>query len=123
MTRKEEIEKASVEYQLENKPMAIRGDFFDDEVYRMNVNPSFIAGAEWADKNPVHYDGKAMLYVLHKGVKQGKQEMLEEVCKYIKEKLYHAWINTSNGNTYRTKSTELFIKNLKKAMEGKHLKD
>ncbi len=63
------------------------------------------------------YHAQALLYVLHKGVKQGKKEMLDEVCEYIKENLYHAWINTNNGNTYRTQSTELFIKNLKKAME------
>lgn len=54
MTRKEEIEKASVEYQLENKPMAIGGDAFADMVYKVNVNPSFVAGAEWADQNPIH---------------------------------------------------------------------
>jgi hypothetical protein len=48
-TRKEEIEKASVEYQMEKMPMAIGGAAFDDMIYRMNINPSFIAGAEWAD--------------------------------------------------------------------------
>ena len=63
------------------------------------------------------YHAQTLLHVLNKGVKRGKKEMLEAVCEYIKENLYHAWINTSNGNTYRTQSTELFIKNLKKAME------
>lgn len=52
MTRKEEIEKASVDYQMSKHPMAIGGDAFADTIYKMNVNPSFIAGAEWADQNP-----------------------------------------------------------------------
>lgn len=66
----------------------------------------------------VDYHSQALLHVLKKGSDFGKKEMLERVCEYIKENLYHAWINTNNGNTYRTQSTELFIKNLKKAMEG-----
>ena len=51
MNREKQIEKASVEYQIQNKPMAIGGDAFADMVYKMNVNPSFIAGANWADEN------------------------------------------------------------------------
>lgn len=50
MTRKEEREKASVEYQMSNNPMCIGGDAFADMTYKLNINPSFIAGAEWADK-------------------------------------------------------------------------
>ena len=42
-----DIEKASVDYQMSTRPMAIGGDAFGDMVYRMNINPSFIAGAEW----------------------------------------------------------------------------
>lgn len=52
MTREEQREKASVEYQLSKRPMAIGGDAFADMVYKMNINPSFIAGAKWADENP-----------------------------------------------------------------------
>lgn len=46
MTRKE-IEKASVEYQMATHPMAIGGSALSDMVYKMNINPSFVAGAEW----------------------------------------------------------------------------
>lgn len=53
MSRDKEIEKASVEYQMSKKPMALGGDAFADIVYNMNINPSFIAGAKWADKTMV----------------------------------------------------------------------
>ena len=46
-----DIEKASVDYQMSTHPMAIGGDAFDDIVYRMNINPSFISGAEWVLNN------------------------------------------------------------------------
>lgn len=45
---KKEIEEASVEYQMSTHPMAIGGDALADLVYRCNINPSFIAGAEWS---------------------------------------------------------------------------
>ena len=46
-----DIEKASVDYQMSTRPMAIGGDAFGDMVYRMNINPSFISGAEWVLNN------------------------------------------------------------------------
>ena len=49
--REKQIEEASVRYQLEKRPMAIGGDAFADMVYRYNINPSFVAGAKWADEN------------------------------------------------------------------------
>lgn len=52
MTRKEQIEEASIGYQISTRPMAIGGDVFAEEIRRMNLNPSFIKGAEWADENP-----------------------------------------------------------------------
>lgn len=51
MTRKEQIEQAAVEYQMRNRPMAIGGDAFADMTYRLNINPAFVAGAEWADSH------------------------------------------------------------------------
>lgn len=50
MTGKD-IEKASVDYQMSTHPKAIGGDAFGDMVYRMNINPSFISGAEWVLNN------------------------------------------------------------------------
>ena len=50
MTGKD-IEKASVDYQMSTRPMAIGGDVLDDMVYRININPSFISGAEWVLNN------------------------------------------------------------------------
>ena len=46
MTHKD-IEKASVNYQMSTHPKAIGGDAFGDMIYHMNINPSFISGAEW----------------------------------------------------------------------------
>lgn len=39
----------------------------------------------WADEHPIHYDGKAYLYVLHKGVEQGKKEIIDKIKSLIKE--------------------------------------
>lgn len=50
MTREEEIRKASIDYQMSKMPKAMGGDAFADMIESVNVNPSFIAGAEWADK-------------------------------------------------------------------------
>lgn len=52
MTREEEIREASIDYQLSTNPRAIGGDAFADMAREMNVNPSFIAGAKWADSRP-----------------------------------------------------------------------
>lgn len=52
MTRDEQIREASIDYQLSTDPRAIGGDAFADMAREMNVNPSFIAGAIWADNNP-----------------------------------------------------------------------
>lgn len=50
MTREEQIREASIDYQLSIGPRAIGGDAFSDFARAMNVNPSFIAGAKWAEK-------------------------------------------------------------------------
>lgn len=53
MNRDKEIEEASVEYQISKNPLALGGDAFADIAYNMNINPSFIAGAKWADKTMI----------------------------------------------------------------------
>ena len=50
MTREEQIREASIDYQLSTNPRAIGGDAFADFAREMNVNPSFIAGVKWAEK-------------------------------------------------------------------------
>ena len=67
MTRKEEIQNASVAYNEKiGKLLVIGGDSIlsEEEYLEFNKNPSFIAGAEWADKT-----------------------MLDKVCKYLYRKL------------------------------------
>ena len=48
--RLNEIKKASAEYQIAKCPIAIGGDAFADMAIAMNVNPSFVEGAKWADR-------------------------------------------------------------------------
>lgn len=50
MTSEEQIREASIDYQLSTGPRAIGGDAFADFAREMNVNPSFIAGVKWAEK-------------------------------------------------------------------------
>lgn len=50
MTREEQVREASIDYQLSTNPRAIGGDAFADMAREMNVNPSFIAGVKWAEK-------------------------------------------------------------------------
>lgn len=53
MTRKEEMRNASVDYnEKAGKLLVIGGDSIlsEEEYFEFNKNPSFIAGAEWADR-------------------------------------------------------------------------
>ena len=72
MTRKEQIEQAVQEAFLKSG--------IDKESFRQ--------GIEWADQNPVNYDGKAMLHVLNKGAAIGRREMLDKACEWMNEFLW-----------------------------------
>ena len=37
------------------------------------------------------YNGKAMLHVLEKGVKQGKREAINRACEWLNDNLHHYW--------------------------------
>ena len=99
MTRIEEIEKAAREYNDD-----------DDDLQKYEA---FKSGAKWADTYPIHYDGKAYLYVLIKGVEQGKKEMLDKVCKWI-ERNGNYYIGFTQGQPC---ITDDFIENLKKCLK------
>lgn len=66
----------------------------------------FNIGAKWADENP---DGKMLLHVLGKGVKQGKRETLDKVCEWL----------LNNVGYYSTNAlgAEYMCEDLRKAME------
>ena len=93
MTRKEEIEKASVEYQINTKPMCIGGDAFADMVYKFNINPSFIAGAEWADKTMIEKACEVIRHLLsgyvirnfHFGDSYDEDTLIEDFKKVMEE--------------------------------------
>ena len=87
MNREKQIEKASVEYQIQNKPMAIGGDAFADMVYKMNINPSFIAGANWADKNKCWRNVDDELPVIEDG-EEGEEPFLGLFWENDQELLY-----------------------------------
>lgn len=125
MTRKEEIVDAAKEYTHNEGLKQIRGDWKSQEAINIQADNAlftnedmintFKAGAEWADVNPVHYDGKAYLYVLNKGVEQGKKEMLDEVCKWLEEHLANFF-----GESYIYEEPDTLdrcLKSMKKAME------
>ena len=97
MARKEEIQKKA-------KDIAKVNRLAYPEVA---IEQGFISGAEWADANPVHYDGKAYLYVLNKGVEQGRGEMLEKAVEWLKE----------HGKDYWWDVTEQSLEDFRKAME------
>ena len=63
---------------------------------------AFIKGAEYADQNPIHYDGKAMLYVLNKGHEQGYKDAIDKACEWLNENVL---------------GTREFFERFKKAME------
>ena len=88
MTRKEEIEKASIEYQMSISPVAIGGAAFADEVEIFNINSSFVAGANWqkeqimkdaVDADAVYMTGEGTLFnpeVLPDNIKPGDKVKL-----------------------------------------------
>ena len=45
---------------------------------------AFVKGAEYADRTPIHYDGKAMLHVLNKGHEQGCKDTINKACEWLK---------------------------------------
>lgn len=96
MTRDEQIREASIDYQMSTNPRAIGGDAFADIAREMNVNPSFIAGAKWAEKM-----------------------IVDRACEWIEENIgEYADIYYDRGGYVSPEfHTEEFIKDFKKAME------
>ena len=79
MTRKEQINSFTTDKLLELGPA-----FSENGIqYNNGYIRGLIEGAEWADEHPVNYDGKAMLHILEKGVKQGKRELIDKACEFF----------------------------------------
>lgn len=97
MKRKEEIRQASIDHTISTRPMAIGGDAFADMVEDMNVNPAFIAGAEWADKT-----------------------MIEKACKWLEEnadKYVYREYDEWDDQYYAKYNKDKMIKEFRKLME------
>lgn len=102
MTQKE-IEKASVDYQMSIMPKAIGGDAFADMVYKANINPAFIAGAEWAYEHPKDNPLEGILiHGNNDAYRIGYKKAIEKACEWLE----------ANGN-----NTKEFIEKFKKAQE------
>ena len=88
MKREKEREEASVKYQMSTRPVAIGGSAFEDMVYYMNINPSFIAGAKWADEHPrkglVDID-KACEWLTNTTIGTFPYKLIEEFRKAMEE--------------------------------------
>lgn len=73
---------------------------------------AFIKGAEYADQNPINYDGKAMLYVLNKGHEQGWKDAIDKACE---------WLNANYAEIYLLArgrfSSDKVVEQFKKYME------
>lgn len=97
MTRKEERIEASIDYQMSTNPMALGGAAFEDMIRKMNVNHSFVAGAEWADKT-----------------------MLNKVCDFIKINAYkYGKVKFVDNKATFDFRTDRLIEDLRKVMEDK----
>jgi alpha-L-arabinofuranosidase len=105
MTRREEIEKVAMEYA---SPMTEK-----DEMLKYDA---FKSGAKWADTYPVHYDGKAYIYVLNKGVEQGRREMLDEVCEWLDKNIPVSDLENEHYVVFTEENKKNFIKDCKKSM-------
>lgn len=109
MTREEEKEHQSHLY------TKVRCDLVEIPDWE-EVEFGFQAGMEYADEHPIHYNGQAMLYVLQKGVKQGKKETLDKTIEWLKEHLYDRKyeIRDDDGPWI---DADVLLEDLKKAME------
>ena len=107
MIRHKEIWSASLKYADEHP-----SDYINEMYDIVDIEKAFKAGAKWADANPANYEGKAMLHVLEKGVKQGKKEMLDKA---------YGWINLHIGELSdiytRSAIRNKFLDDFRKAME------
>lgn len=109
-----EIEKSEAMTREDERLMVAEKTFpMDKEVMSVEEQADMILrqmcfniGAKWADENP---DGKMLLHVLNKGVKQGKHEMLDRVCEFI-AKNHCNYAKNALGEEY-------LIDDFKKAME------
>lgn len=88
MTRKEEILQASVKYNAQiGKLNVIGGDSLlnDEEFTYFNQNPSFIAGAEWADKTLLDKVKELLLSKVLPMFMHGADEVIAELDKAMEE--------------------------------------
>lgn len=134
----DEIRKASAEWQMANHPICIGGDAFADIAERMNVNPAFVAGVEWAQKqfakekeeyqlketdlqetidaleNSLNSAGLELLEKYNRLLKE-KQQWIEKACKFLDDNV-KSYTYDDYGNEAYIRRDEL-IKCFKKAME------
>lgn len=130
MTREEQIKEASIDYQMSTNPRCIAGVAFADFAREMNVNPSFIEGAKWADNNPSQQVLSKELHRLGYGItlngdiisKAEENKEMERYVEYEKNKLLEKaceWLEDNLASFWQCKFYDeiVFINDFKKAME------
>ena len=85
--KKGEIIEASIDYQLSKNPMCIGGDAFAEEARMMNINTSFIAGAEWMKERLIDESATWWKDYLSSPIEFGcrLETIIENYKKYLKE--------------------------------------
>ena len=73
---------------------------------------AFIKGAEYADRTPIHYDGKAMLHVLNKGHEQGYKDAIDKACEWLNANYAEIYLLARGGF-----SSDRVVEQFKKYME------
>ena len=98
----------------EEEMIKVVDSFLDDPVSKKLLNRQALYAfapylLKWADEHPSEEHGKELLYVLNKGVKQGKKEMLDKTCEWLENRL------APDGSIAPTYAS--LIHDFKKAME------
>lgn len=82
MTREEEIVNAGIDYTISTRPVCMGGAAFEEKIRQYNRNPSFEAGAKWADKTMIE---KACRWLLDGGYFVNNTETIDDFKRAMEE--------------------------------------
>lgn len=80
----------------------------------------FIMGAEWADKHPMTYDGKALLYVNSRSHENCYNEAVEKACKWLGDNFRVSSFDDTKIVTHFSNMYDL-EDDFRKAMKGEQI--
>ena len=82
ITREEEIINAGIDYSINTCPVCMGGAAFGEKIREYNRNPSFEAGAKWADKTMIE---KACKWLLEGGYFVNNTETIDDFKRAMEE--------------------------------------